>query len=165
MTSSTPFFHCTTGCQWRLLPKGFPLHVTVQRYLHAWRDSDVWQAINHALLMDVRQAARREASPTASMIDGRSVTTTKAGSPYGSAAAVTWLYAASVKLMSRRLMQGHRTTRIRLTGNWKPANIHIYKPVNKYPTRLEWLFRASPFRIRNAFSDRRPKGFQRRSRS
>jgi transposase len=42
-----------TGCQWRLLPKDFPPYTTVQRYFHAWRDSGVWQTINHVLLMDV----------------------------------------------------------------------------------------------------------------
>src|SRR5271166_4762632 len=58
------FYIAQTGCQWRLLPKDFPPYTTVQRYFYAWRDNGVWQTINHVLLMDVRQAAGREASPS-----------------------------------------------------------------------------------------------------
>jgi transposase len=51
-----------SGCQWRLLPKGFPPYSTVQRYFYAWRDNGVRQTINHVPLMDVREAAGREAT-------------------------------------------------------------------------------------------------------
>ena len=35
------------GLPWRMLPPGFPPTTTVQRYFYAWRDSGVWQTINH----------------------------------------------------------------------------------------------------------------------
>jgi transposase len=80
------FYIAQTGCQWRLLLKNLPPDTTVQRYFYAWRDSSVWQTINHVLLMGVREAAGRKASPTAAVVDSQSVKTTEAGRPRGYAA-------------------------------------------------------------------------------
>ena len=71
----------TMGCQWRQLPKEFPPYSTVQRFFYRWRDDELWQKINHDLLMPVRETSGREASPSAGVIDSQSVKTT--GGPRG----------------------------------------------------------------------------------
>ncbi|MGD9831050.1 MAG: IS5 family transposase [Hyphomicrobiaceae bacterium] len=77
------FYLAQTGCQWRMLPKDFPPFTTVQRYFYPWRDSGLWQRMNHALVMLAREAEGREASPSAGIIDSQSAKTTEAGGPCG----------------------------------------------------------------------------------
>lgn len=67
------------GCAWRLLPKDFAPVSTVQRYFYAWRDGGLLRTINNELVMTAREAAGREASPSAGVIDSQSVKTTESG--------------------------------------------------------------------------------------
>ena len=71
----------STACQWRALPKDLPPRSAVHGYLQR-RDYDgTLMNIHDALYVAGRDQAEREASPTACVIDGRSVKSAEKGGP------------------------------------------------------------------------------------
>jgi putative transposase len=68
-----------SGCQWRLLPKGFPPRSTVYGYFRRFWQEGIWSRIWAALLMSARERAGKEASPSAGIIDSQSVKTSESG--------------------------------------------------------------------------------------
>jgi len=72
-----------TGCQWRMLPEGFPPCSTVYGYFRRFWQEGIWSRIWAALLMDAREQAGKEASPTAGIVDSQSVKTTESGGVKG----------------------------------------------------------------------------------
>jgi transposase len=78
-----------TGCQWRQLPKDFPPRSTVYSYFWEWSRYGVLDQIHHILLMAVREAEGREASPTGAVIDTQAVKATEKGGAAGIRLAMT----------------------------------------------------------------------------
>ena len=62
-----------TGCQWRALPKGLPPRSTAHGYLGPWVWDGTLGRLHHALFVQVRERAGKEASPTAAIVDSQSV--------------------------------------------------------------------------------------------
>lgn len=62
-----------TGCQWRYLHKDLPPRSTVHGYLHLWAWDGTLERIHHDLYQRVRVQEGREASPTAGVLDNKSV--------------------------------------------------------------------------------------------
>ena len=69
----------STGCQWRYIPKDLPPKSTVHDYLSLWNWDGTLDRIHHALYVECREKAEREASPTACIIDSQSVKSGKRG--------------------------------------------------------------------------------------
>ena len=69
----------STGCQWRYLPKDLPPKSTVHDYLTRWNYDGTIERMHHALYVQCREAAERQASPTACVIDSQSVKSAEKG--------------------------------------------------------------------------------------
>ena len=69
----------STGCQWRYLPKDLPPKSTVHDYLTRWNYDGTIERVHHALYVQCREAAGRQASPTACVIDSQSVKSAERG--------------------------------------------------------------------------------------
>ena len=77
------FYVLRGGIAWRLLPSDLPPKSTVFRWFSLWRDTGLFETINHLLVMADRERVGREASPTAAVLDSQSVKTTESGGPRG----------------------------------------------------------------------------------
>ena len=71
----------STGCQWAALPKDLARRSTVHEYLCRWEWDGTLERIHHALYVQCRELAGREASPTAGIIDSQSVKSAEKGGP------------------------------------------------------------------------------------
>ena len=69
----------STGCQWRAIAKDLPPRSTLYDYFDLWGWDGTLDRIHDALYAQCRQAASREASPTAVIIDSQSVKSAEKG--------------------------------------------------------------------------------------
>jgi transposase len=69
----------STGCQWRAIPKDLPPRSTIYDYFDLWSWEGALNRIHDALYLRCREAASREASPTAAIIDSQSVKSAEKG--------------------------------------------------------------------------------------
>lgn len=75
------FYVLSTGCQWTALPKDLPPKSTVYDYLDLWSWDGTLERLHRELYVAVREAAGREASPTAAIIDSQSAKAAQKGGP------------------------------------------------------------------------------------
>jgi len=68
-----------TGCQWRHLPRDLPPRSTVHGYLQRWEWDGTLEAVHHQLYVACRERAGKEASPTAAILDSKSVKAAEKG--------------------------------------------------------------------------------------
>jgi transposase len=65
-----------TGCQWDFLPHDFPPWTAVYQQARRWIAAGVFEDIAHDLRMILRMVDGREAQPTATILDGRTLQST-----------------------------------------------------------------------------------------
>ena len=73
------FYVLATGCQWKALPKDLPPKSTAHFYFMLWDWDGTLERLHEALYMAAREAAGREASPTAAIIDSQTAKASQKG--------------------------------------------------------------------------------------
>jgi transposase len=69
-----------TGCPWRYLPRdGFPPRSTVYNIFRKFQREGVWEAIWAELHASLRERLRREASPSAAVLDSQTLKSAEKG--------------------------------------------------------------------------------------
>jgi putative transposase len=77
------FYILRGGCSWRLLPHDFPPWQTVYDYFRRWRRTGTWEVIHTTMREQARLQDKREATPSAEIVDSQPVKTTEQGGPQG----------------------------------------------------------------------------------
>jgi len=73
------FYMLKTGCQWRMIPDGFPKWELIYYYFSKWKNNGTIEMIHETLRDITRKNAGKEISPSVGLIDSQSVKTTRSG--------------------------------------------------------------------------------------
>ena len=135
------FFVLRGGVTWRLLPSDMPPRSTVFGWFSLWRDTGLFETMNHLLVMADRENAGRAASPSAAVLDSQSVKTSESGGPRG--------YDAGKKVKGRKRQVMVDTDWRGLVLEPQPADV---QDRDGAPVVLRLSRRSFPF-IATAFAD------------
>jgi len=113
----------------------------VYRWFALWRDTGLFESMNHLLVMADRERVGREVSPSAAVIDSQSVKTTESGGPRG--------YDAGKKVNGRKRQVMVDTDGRGLVLEPQPADV---QDRDGAPMILRLSRRSFPF-IATAFAD------------
>jgi transposase len=126
------FYLLRTGCQWAMLPRHFPPKSTVFSYFRRWWRDGTLLGLYYGLLVLAREAAGREAQPTAAIVDSQSVKTSESGGPRG--------YDAGKKINGRKRHLLVDTQGFVLRGIVHPASVQDRDGLAPLLTRIRGRF-------------------------
>lgn len=130
-----------TGCQWRQLPHDFPHWKTVYNTFWKWRRDGVIQRVHDALRAKARKAAGKKPTPTAAIVDSRSVRSAEGGEERG--------YDAGKKITGRKTHLAVDTLGLVLSVVVHSASLQDHDGACFVLSRMKERFK----RLRGVFAD------------